>query len=143
MEPIDVHCDETRAIDRFLGDRIYEFNAHATANDGELFAATRRNAADVIVAGVSGYTWARSCYVAHLWVSEPLRAQGVGSALLQAAEDHAKAKGCAIVLLDSHSFQASGFYEKHGYLRQAEIKDHPVGHSRIVFAKRLAGASGA
>ena len=144
MESIEVHLDESGEIDRFLGDRIYEFNARATSrDDGELFAATRRDAAGTIVAGISGYTWAGCCYVAHLWVSEPLRAQGVGSALLQAAEDHAKAKGCAIVLLDSHSFQASGFYEKHGYLRQAEIKDHPVGHSRIVFAKRLAGASGA
>jgi len=67
---------------------------------------------------------------------------GVMQSPLRRAEDHAKAKGCAIVLLDSHSFQASGFYEKHGYLRQAEITDHPVGHSRIVPAKRLAGGSG-
>ena len=82
---IKVHSAESGEIDRFLGDRIYEFNASATSrNDGELFAATRRDAAGSIVAGISGYTWA----------------------------------GC--------------------WLRQAEITDHPVGHSSIVFAKRLA-----
>ena len=139
MESIEVHVDESGEIDRFLGDRIYEFNARATSrDDGELFAATRRDAAGTIVAGISGYTWAGCCYVAHLWVSEPLRARGLGSSLLVAAEDHAKAKGCAIVLLASHSFQSPGFYQKHGYACQAEITDHPVGYSNIVFAKRLA-----
>jgi GNAT superfamily N-acetyltransferase len=136
---IKVHSAESGEIDRFLGDRIYEFNASATSrNDGELFAATQRDAAVSIVAGISGYTWAGCCWVAHLWVSEPLRARGLGSGLLLAAEEHAKAKGCAVVLVASHSFQSPGFYQKHGYVRQAEITDHPVGHSSIVFAKRLA-----
>ena len=137
-ESIEVHRDESGEIDRFLGDRIYEFNASATSrDDGELFAATRRDAAGAIVAGISGYTWAGCCYVAHLWVAEALRARGLGGALLQAVEAHAKAKGCAIVLLASHSFQAPGFYERRGYVRQAEIADHPVGHSSSFFAKRL------
>jgi GNAT superfamily N-acetyltransferase len=139
MDSIDLHADDSGEIDRFLADRIYEFNARATArDDGELFAATRRDAAGAIVAGVSGHTWAGCCYVAHLWVCEPLRARGLGTTLLLAVEAHARAKGCAIVLLSSHSFQSPGFYEKHGYIRQAEIADHPVGHSSIFLAKRLA-----
>jgi GNAT superfamily N-acetyltransferase len=138
VESIEVLPDASGEIDRFLGDRIYEFNAGATArDDGELFAVTRRDAAGAIVAGASGYTWGGCCYVAHLWVSRPLRARGLGAAILLAAEGHAKVKGCAIVLLASHSFQAPAFYEKMGYVRQAEIADHPVGHSSIFFAKRL------
>ena len=141
MKPDDVHPDESGAIDRFLADRIYEFNARATSrDDGELFAATRRDDAGAIIAGISGYTWAGCCYVAHLWVREPLRGHGAGSALLRAAEAHATSRGCAIVLLATHSFQSPGFYERQGYLRQAEIADHPVGHSSIVLAKRLAPA---
>ena len=139
MESIDLLPDESGAIDRFLADRIYEFNARATArDDGELFAAARRDAAGTIVAGVSGWTWAGCCYVAHLWVCEPLRARGLGTALLLAVEAHAKAKDCVIVVLATHSFQSPGFYERQGYVRQAEISDHPVGHSSIFFAKRLA-----
>jgi len=34
----------------------------------------------------------------------------------------------------------SCLYERHGCVRQAEITDHPVGHSSIFLAKRLAGA---
>ena len=138
MESIEVLRDESGEIDRFLADRIYEFNASATSrDDGESFAATRRDAAGAIVAGVSGYTWAGCCYVAHLWVSQALRTRGLGGALLEAVETHANAKGCVIVLLASHSFQAPAFYEKCGYVRQAEIVDHPVGHRSIFFAKRL------
>jgi len=142
MKPIEVRADESGAVDRFLADRIYEFNARATSrDDGELFAATQRegdsDSDGTIVAGVSGWTWAGCCYVAHLWVAEALRGQGVGRSLLQAVEAHAKAKGCAIVLLASHSFQSPGFYERQGYVRQAEIADHPIGHRSIVFAKRL------
>ena len=138
LQAIEVLPDASGEIDRFLGDRIYEFNAGATArDDGESFAVARRDAASAIVAGASGYTWGGCCYVAHLWVSGPLRSRGLGAAVLAAVEGHAKVKGCAIVLLASHSFQAPMFYEKMGYVRQAEIADHPVGHSSIVFAKRL------
>ncbi|HEY1251911.1 MAG TPA: GNAT family N-acetyltransferase [Thermoanaerobaculia bacterium] len=139
MEPFDFCVGECGSIDRYLADRIYEFNVGATSYaDGESFAAVRRDESGAIVAGVSGYTWGGCCYVANLWVSEPLRARGVGRALLAAAEQHAKARGCRVVFLSSHSFQAPGFYEKMGYVRQASIADHPVGYSNIVFAKRLA-----
>ena len=104
-------------IDRFLADRIYEFNVQATSYaDGESFAAVRRDESEAIVAGASGYTWGGCCYVANLWVSEPLRARGLGRALLGAVEEHAKARGCRIVLLSSHSFQAPAFYEKMGFV---------------------------
>lgn len=138
-QAIAIHPDRSGEIDRFLGDRIYEFNVRATSrDDGELFAATRQDATGAVAAGISGHTWAGCCYVAHLWVSERLRGRGLGSALLLAAEGHARSKGCRVVLLASHSFQAPGFYERHGYVRQAEIGDHPIGYSSIFFAKRIA-----
>jgi|SRR4051794_21219485 GNAT superfamily N-acetyltransferase len=138
MDAFDFDDDESGLVDRFLADRIYEFNVAATTYaDGESFASCRRDDAGSIVAGVSGYTWGGCCYVAHLWVAEAVRNLGVGRALLLATEARAKGKGCAIVLLSSHSFQSPGFYEKLGYVAQAAIADHPVGHANIVFAKRL------
>ncbi|HKW37315.1 MAG TPA: GNAT family N-acetyltransferase [Burkholderiales bacterium] len=139
MDPFDFYVGDCDALDRFLAERIYEFNVQATSySDGESFAAVRRDESGSIVAGISGYTWGGCCYVAHLWVSEPLRARGLGRALLSAAEAHAKRKDCKIVLLASHSFQSPAFYENLGYVRQASVADHPVGHSNIVFAKRFA-----
>ena len=138
MDTSDFHDDESGAVDRFLADRIYEFNVAATSYaDGESFAACRRDGAGDIVAGISGYTWGGCCHVSHLWVSEPLRGRGVGRALLAAAESHARRKGCVIALLSSHSFQSPDFYQSLGYLRQATISDHPVGHANVVLAKRL------
>jgi len=138
MDPFDFCAGECDSIDRFLADRIYEFNVQATSYaDGESFAAVRRDESGAIVAGVSGYTWGGCCFVSHLWVSESFRAQGLGIALLTTAEARAKEKGCKIVLVSSHSFQAPGFYEKMGYVQQASISDHPVGYANIVFAKRI------
>jgi Acetyltransferases len=138
MNVLDLTVGECDAIDRFLGDRVHEFNARATScADGESFAVVKRDPPAAIVAGISGYTWCGCCYVSHLWVAESLRARGVGRALLRAAEGHALGRGCRIVLLSSHSFQSPGFYERLGYVRQASIADHPLGHANIVLAKRL------
>ena len=135
---IEFMVGECDPIDRFLADRIYEFNARATAcADGESFAAVRRDSSGTIVAGVAGYTWSGCCYVSNLWVAELLRANGVGRALLLAVERRAHDRGCKIILVSSHSFQAPGFYERLGYLRQASIADHPIGHENIVLAKRI------
>jgi GNAT superfamily N-acetyltransferase len=138
MERFEFTIGECDPIDRFLADRIYEFNARAiSCADGESFAAVRRDPSGAIVAGVSGYTWSGCCHVSNLWVAVSLRAKGVGRALLGAAERHAHDRGCQIMLLSSHSFQSPGFYERLGYVRQASIADHPVGHANIVLAKRL------
>jgi len=134
----EVRIDHGEVVDRHLAERVYEFNARATSYfDGESYAAVRRDASGAIVAGISGYTWGGCCHVSHLWVDEALRRRGVGCALVQAMEAHARRKGCQIVLLSSHSFQSPSFYERLGYVRQASIADHPVGHANVVLAKRL------
>jgi hypothetical protein len=61
----------------------------------------------------------------------------LGAALLVAAEAHARAGRCRVVFVDTHSFQAPGFYEHMGYAEQAVVMDHPVGHTSTTFAKRL------
>lgn len=130
--------DDAGKMDAFLAERIYEFNAAATGyHDGETFAAVRETESGVVEAGASGYTWGGCCYVAYLWVAEALRGGGIGSELLDAVEAHARDKGCRVVFVSSHSFQAPQFYARHGYQQVAQVKDHPVGHDAIHFAKRL------
>jgi ribosomal protein S18 acetylase RimI-like enzyme len=129
---------EAPEIEAFLAERIYEYNAKATGYfDGKSFSATRRDESGVIQAGVSGYTWGGCCYVSYLWVEASERGRGVGAALVGAVEGFAASKGCKVILLATHNFQAPGFYERMGYEKQAVVHDHPVGYSNIVLAKRL------
>jgi len=141
LMPITLHVGDAPDVEAFLTERIVEFNANATGYvDAEAFSATQRDRDGVIRAGICGYTWGGCCYVSYLWVDERERGRGIGTALLQTAEAHARAKHCVVMLLASHSFQAPGFYERHGYDRQAVIHDHPVGYASVFLAKRLTAA---
>ena len=136
--PVIVRVGEAPEIQAFLADRIYRFNSKATGYfDGEDFSATQRDESNAIRAGVCGYTWGGCCYVSYLWVDESVRGRGIGTALLVAVEEHAKSKGCKVVLVATHSFQAPAFYERLGYTQQAVVRDHPVGHAALHFAKQL------
>jgi ribosomal protein S18 acetylase RimI-like enzyme len=76
-------------------------------------------------------------YISALWVDERLRGHGVGTQLLQAAEQAARARGCQHMSLDSYNFQAPGFYQKHGYEVFAVLEDHPRHHRNYYLRKRL------
>jgi GNAT superfamily N-acetyltransferase len=138
LGPITLHAGDATDVEAVLIERIIEFNARATGYfDAEAFSATQRDEGGVIRAGICGHTWGGCCYVSYLWIDERERGRGRGSALLLAAEEHARTKHCVVMLLSSHSFQAPGFYERHGYERQAIIHDHPVGYTSVFLAKRL------
>ena len=130
--------DDDADIVAFLAERIYEFNAAAIdCFDGLTFAATTRDADGRICAGISGHTWAGCCTLEYLWVEASRRGLGLGAALLECAEAHAETKGCTIVVVATHSFQAPGFYERHGYTRVATVEDQPVGHAHHWYVKHL------
>ena len=136
----EVQCQE---LEGFLVDRIYEFNSEATGFcDGRLLGASIRNETGQIIAGFNGHTWGGCCEISHLWVSERHRGQGLGRALLHAAETEALRRGCLQVVLTTHSFQAPEFYTRLGYERKYAIEGRPKGHSNIVFVKLLQGENG-
>lgn len=131
---------ECQALETFLVERIYEFNAQATGySDGRLLGGRLRGESGEVIGAFNGHTWGGCCVIAHLWVHEAHRGRGMGSELLQAAEAEAERRGCEQVILSTHSFQASEFYERLGYEKRAVIPDWPKGHSDIVYVKRLVG----
>ena len=138
MGTIAVQAGDAPELEAFLARRIYEHNAAATGyHDGESFTAVRKDGSGAVEAGSCGYTWGGCCYVLYLWVAQPARGKGLGSELLGAIERHAREKGCRLVLLSTHSFQAPAFYRKHGYSVRGEYPGYPRGHSQIFLSKQL------
>ena len=138
MSELTLHSAEPTPDDvQYLEDRIYEFNSSATGiGGGELLAFFVREG-DRIVAGVCGNTWGGTCELRQLWVEESLRNRGIGTKLLQAAEQEARRRGCTQINLMTFSFQAPGFYGKHAFEVVATIDDHPRGHQNVLMRKRL------
>ena len=131
--------DTPRRSDRaFLDARIYEYNVAATnIHDGRLMYLAIRDERDEIVAGLSGWTWGGCAAVEFLWVREDWRGKGLGTQLLEAAEAEAIARGCAQIVLDTHSFQAPEFYQRHGYVETGRTLGIPGGAEDVHMFKRL------
>jgi len=97
-----------------------------------------RDETGAIVAGIWGWTRGGCCEIRTLWVHERLRGHGYGQRLLRAAEQEAQRRDCRQVVLDTHSFQAPGFYQKHRYEIIGQIEGYPLGHTKYYLRKRLA-----
>ena len=138
---LKIHEPSSQAVSllhSFLDERIYEFNVSATGiRDGKAFACVLKDESAQVFAAVDGHTWGKCCHVVHLWVHESRRRSGIGSALLRETEAEAMRRGCAQVLLFTHSFQAPRFYEGLGYVRQAAIPNYPDGHAQFVYLKQI------
>jgi GNAT superfamily N-acetyltransferase len=90
-----------------------------------------------IAGGFWGATMFEWLHVGLLFVPESLRGQRVGSALMAAAEDEARKRGCRGAYVDTFSFQAAPFYEKLGFTQFGTLQDYPPGHSQIYLRKRF------
>lgn len=54
-------------------------------------------------------------FIEILWIDDSLRGQGMGKVLLSATEDFLQKNDVKFIQLDTHDFQAPGFYERMGY----------------------------
>jgi GNAT superfamily N-acetyltransferase len=74
------------------------------------------------VGGLVGRTSRGMLFVEVFFLPEHLRGNGLGSRVLQLAEDEARRRGCTSAVLITLSFQAPGFYEKLGYQAFGKIE---------------------
>ena len=122
----------------FLEDQIIAFNCATTGfYDGKMLSIFVRDEQGAIIAGVSGFTWGGYCKVEWLWVHADWRHQDYGRQMMLAVEVEARARHCAQIVLDTHSFQAPGFYQKLGYEIISVIEDCPQGQQSIQLVKKL------
>jgi len=120
-----------------LRNALHDYNVSRTGyRDGRDLSCYLRDEGR-LVAGIDGFTWGGYARIDLLWVDEALRRQGVGRALLAAAEVEARRRGCQTIVVDTHSFQAPDLYPALGYQKVGETLDTPVGHSQVLFQKDL------
>lgn len=93
-----------------------------------------------LVAGVSGWTWGLAAGIGMTWVRAESRGAGLGSQLLASFEEEARSRGCGHVFVTSFTFQAPGFYERHGYRELFRWEDLPSpGAADVHLRKELWG----
>jgi N-acetylglutamate synthase-like GNAT family acetyltransferase len=132
------HIIERHDLDTaFIDDRLYEFNCQATGyRDGKDFGFVIEEAGE-IVAAAAGNTWGGAGELKQCWVRADRRRCGLGSALLERAVELARSRGCKVMYLATHSFQAPDFYARHGFETVATIPDKPLGHSDHIMRRNL------
>lgn len=89
------------------------------------------------VGGIIADLWGNWLLIKFLWVDDSMRGKQVGSELLQLVEKYAQSQGCTSSLVDTLSFQAKPFYEKHGYQCQMVLENYPLDSSLAFLTKSL------
>lgn len=97
-----------------------------------------KDTSDVTVGGCVGRIYLSALYIEFLWVEDAHRKHGLGTQLLDRAEQLAKEKGCSIIHLDTFSFQAPDFYKKNGFEVFGILGGYPDGIKRYYLKKTLA-----
>ncbi|MBZ5737466.1 GNAT family N-acetyltransferase [Nocardioides mangrovi] len=132
--------DAVPALDQRLSDELDLVNAAATRGTAAARELTVQVLDDdgVLAAGMSGWTWGVAAGIGMTWVREDTRGAGLGARLLAEFEAEARRRGCTHVFVTSFTFQAPGFYERHGYVEIFRWEDVPVvGSSDVHFRKDL------
>jgi ribosomal protein S18 acetylase RimI-like enzyme len=81
---------------------------------------------------------AGSPYIASIGVAAEARGNGIGSELLDFAEEYYAGKRHIFLLVSSFNERAQGLYRRHGYLQVGEIPDYIVqGYSELILVKRI------
>ncbi|MFN8441011.1 MAG: GNAT family N-acetyltransferase [Caldilineaceae bacterium] len=123
---------------QFIEDQINNFNIRTTGyDDYQPLAIFVRDDTQQIIAGLTGFTWGKGCMIGFLWVDEKYRHAGYGTQLMQQAEEEACRRGCLVIVVGTHSFQAPDFYPKLGYTTVGVQEDWPAGYRQYSFSKRL------
>jgi GNAT superfamily N-acetyltransferase len=122
-----------------ISDALDEFNVEVTGyHDVRPLAVLVRDAdTNKVVGGLSGRTSLGALFVDLFFLPPAMRGGGLGREILQLAEDEGRRRGCRSAVLYTISFQAPGFYERHGWTVFGEVPCDPPGTTRVFMSKDL------
>lgn len=142
FDPVLIIGERDVELNKRLDEGLTAFNVAATgvADQGMLSVKVADEYGE-LVGGLAAWTWGGLCGIDMLWVREGSRRDGWGSRILRAAEEEARRRGCDRVVVSSFTFQAPGFYQRHGYVETGRTLGIPGGHEDVHMFKSLTGSA--
>jgi GNAT superfamily N-acetyltransferase len=135
---LELETSPDPTIIKAIAEGLDAYNARfAPAADWSPHWVIGRDPAGAVQAGIKYLLTFDWLFVQWLWVAEPYRGRGSVRSLLLGAEAAAKEKDCRGAYLDTFTFQAPKFYERHGYREFGRLNDFPPGQARIFVSKAL------
>lgn len=135
---ISLELEPAEADIKALGHGLHEHALPTTQTRGfkPIAVFARKNDGQLVggIQALVNWNWLHICLA---WLDEDYRRQGLGSELLTRIEQAGIEQGCSQAHLDTFSYQARPFYEKHGYELFGQLDDYPTGHSRYFMRKNL------
>ena len=130
--------DSFHQLSEELGGRIDQFNMQVTGvTEWTPVVIALRDDTGRLRGGIVGFVWGTWFHLTTLVVDDDFRRQDWGNKLMAAAEDAARKAGARNAYLETYSFQARPFYERHGYAVFATLEDFPPGHTYFMMRKAL------
>lgn len=119
---------------------LYTHNIGQTGvADRQLIAALALDPdSDEVVGGLWGRTELGLLFLDMFFLPSTLRGNKAGSGLLELVETEAKRRGCRNAVVETSTFQAPGFYERHGYTEFGRVPFSVEGQARVFLCKVLA-----
>ena len=126
-------------VEAAIGEGLRRFNAQQSGIDDSRPLAVVVSDPDTneVLGGITGRTSLGLLFIDLVFLPDELRGDGLGSRILKLAEDEGRRRGCRAATLYTISFQAPGFYARHGWRVFGEIACDPPGTSRIFMTKSL------
>src|SRR5215475_7747487 len=100
-----------------LGEGLAAYNVQHTDVDDrrDLAVLPRDTRTGEILGGILGRTSLGLLFIDLVFIPEAMRRHGLGSRMLQMAEEEGRARGCVNAVLYTISVQGPEFYAKHGW----------------------------
>lgn len=139
---MDVTIKETTNIESYLLDLLdshsAEQNPDMPSNHTEQSFSFGLYDGKELIGGLTAKEVLGEFYISLLAISENYRKRGLGTCLMETAEQKARELHCHHMLLTTYSYQGVYFYPKIGFIELGRISNHPVQSvDKVYFIKYL------
>jgi len=138
-EDLRIVASADEAAKAAAAEALYRYNIVATGVDDRVpIGAVLSDGSGNALGGLWGRTELGLLFLDMFFVPAHLRGRSYGARLLAAVEEAARRRGCRRAVVETSSFQAPGFYVRHGYAEFGRIPFAIDGQARVFLHKQLA-----